>query len=324
MSMIKQPQTLKQTRTPDIPDGDNFSISRTSSVTDQLPSPARPALIIAALLVCGEVFIMYFIMPLFAFPLWVDAVVNALFLLLILIAAYFYVFRPFWFTYQAATDEIHNLNRQLLLVSEKEREHLAAELHDDAAQYLTALKLAVAALTRTPATTSAEVNAGNVRHLTQLVDETQERLRWVVTKLRPPNLDAGSPAQALDELIKRCELQFPQVQISFTNNGCQDTGYTLIDVVLYRICQEGLCNAVRHAGATQIDIIFSCQAQQLKLQINDDGHGFEPTAAQHSNGGINGMRKRLAAVGGTLSIESRPGQGSRLLAIIPIEKGARQ
>lgn len=314
---------IENTQTPDLPGTDTFSAAPTPAAVDILPSPLRPALVIVALFISAEVGIMLFIMPLLDFPTWMGAVFNGLLLLLLLIPSYFYAFRPYWLSSLATATEIQKLNQQILMVAEQERERLAGELHDDAAQYLTALKLAVGALANTPMATATEDNDRNIRHLEKLVDETQERVRRVVTKLRLPDLNAGGLVQVLGELVKRCSLHFPHVQINFTNKGCHSGSYPLIDIVLYRICQEGLSNAVRHAEATQIDIVFSCQANHLKLQISDNGHGFDPAADQHTSGGIDGMRKRLTAVSGTLAIDSQPGRGSRIVAMIPKAKGGR-
>jgi signal transduction histidine kinase len=92
-----------------------------------------------------------------------------------------------------------------------------------------------------------------------------------------------------------------------------------VALAAYRILQEALNNAARHAGAGEVQVTLALRADRLTLTVTDDGGGFDPEA--RGGRGLVGMSERAAAFGGSLSIQSRPGQGTTVTAEIPLQRG---
>lgn len=288
-------------------------------------SPGRIALVLAAVVFFGETGVHFLLETFRPLSPWLRSLLDAGILLLALVPVYFLVYRPFWKARVANQAEIQNLSRQLIRVAEGERERLARDLHDDAGQYLAALKLAVATLERTPGAECPEISE-QARRLDHLVDQTRERVHEVVMTLRPPDLEQKGLVGALRTLIEQCTRRFPQARVHFSSQGCDDRLDPDIDTALYRVCQESLCNAVRHGGAKNIQVEFLCDPRALRLRVHDDGQGFDVARSEVRNGdfggvGLPGMHERLALVGGRLKIESAGGRGTLIEAVIPLAEG---
>jgi signal transduction histidine kinase len=86
-----------------------------------------------------------------------------------------------------------------------------------------------------------------------------------------------------------------------------------VQVALYRLCQEGLSNIAKHAGANRVDIQLHYEAGAVELRIQDDGRGFDPEQTHPGHYGLSMMRERAAAIGATLSIASQPGRGTQIV-----------
>lgn len=290
-------------------------------------SPAKLALVLGAIVFLGEGGVHFLVETYGPLGPWARSLLDAGILLLALVPVYFFVYRPFWRARAASNEEVRTLSRQLVRVAEAERERLARDLHDDAGQYLAALKLAVATLERTPGAEQPAIFQQTQR-IDRLIDQTRERVHEVVTTLRPPDLDAKGLVGALENLIGQCRKRFPQTELHFVTQGCEGRMDPDIDTALYRICQEGMCNAVRHGKAERVQVEFLCGPEALRLRVQDDGQGFDveklaATSASFSGVGLDGMRERLALVGGTLHVESRQGRGTLIEALIPLREGRR-
>ena len=90
------------------------------------------------------------------------------------------------------------------------------------------------------------------------------------------------------------------------------------EIAAYRVVQEALTNAMRHAGAERVKVIATCAPRVVRVIVMDDGIGFDPAAVGHRSLGLAGMRERMTLAGGLLSIDSRPGNGTRVVAEVPI------
>ena len=196
--------------------------------------------------------------------------------------------------------------RRALSAQEAERRHLAAELHDEIGQTLTALVLQ---LTRVvdQSTDGTRGAATGARETTlQLVDD----VRAIARRLRPEALDAlGLPA-ALTSLVERfseqtnlpVERSIPRDLPSLTHEA---------ELVVYRVAQESLTNIVRHANATRACLSLRAEADGVVLTVRDDGTGFSPDDVEQ--GGIRNMRERALLVGGELTIGPPPdGNGNQV------------
>lgn len=202
--------------------------------------------------------------------------------------------------------------------SERERRRWARELHDDTLQQLGALKvLHDTALLRG----SEEVMRQSLQRATEQLEATIAALEGLITELRPAALDQLGVAAALEALVDRAA-GLSGIRISIDVDHVFDhPGRRLspeLEATAYRLVQEALNNAIKHAGASEIRISLAEGEDSLELAVADDGDGFDVDAAPRRFGLV-GMRERVALTGGRLRIESAPGEGTRLVASLPLD-----
>lgn len=195
--------------------------------------------------------------------------------------------------------ELEQLSQRLLSVQEEERRRIARELHDGVGQALTAAKIGLDLDGRTQASQLVADALAQVRDLSELLQPRVLDELGLLPALRA--LAESLAGQARLEL--RCELE-----ASLTCTPEQT-------FTLYRVAQEALTNVVRHARASRASLIVTQSDGWVRMQVIDDGHGFTPEMKPHL--GLLGMRERLSAVHGRLTLESTP-QGTRLVAEIPV------
>lgn len=194
-------------------------------------------------------------------------------------------------------------------VREEERKYLTREIHDELGQYLSALRLGVSVLEMQFGGANPLL-AERTRALTGLVDSTIQVVRNIVGRLRPGALDMGI-VSALEWLVEKfrenneasCQLHVDESRIQMDEASA---------IELFRIVQESLTNVRRHSAATRVDITLAADAGQYLLEVCDNGRGFDPGQAKRDSFGLVGIRERALKLGGTVEIDSGPGQGTRL------------
>lgn len=222
---------------------------------------------------------------------------------------------PYEMAHRGFQDAVKAL-RQLNETLEEEIKRIAHAVHDEAGQLLVAVRLALADVERESPKTQQE----QFKQIEQLLDQVEEQLRRYSHDLRPTILDdlGWLPAiQVLAEGVsKRANLS---VRVKATFDGRLPGA---VEIALYRVVQEALTNATKHARASQILIQVRRSGSGLSCSIRDDGAGFDVGAVQsdrrRSGLGLIGMRERLSAIGGTVSIDSAPGRGTKLLIKVPV------
>lgn len=188
---------------------------------------------------------------------------------------------------------------------ERERRRISLELHDELGQQLGALRLALSAQQLgNPSLSPSE--------MVHELDNAIRSIRRIATDLRPPVLDHFGLGAAVEwqarEFARTAGVQC-SVQIE---NGLQvDAARSL---AIFRILQESLTNVGRHAHARQVEVALATEDDMIRLGIADDGCGFEDNSSESCGLGLIGMRERANAVGGILTISSRPGEGTRVEA----------
>ncbi|MDJ0756451.1 MAG: histidine kinase [Ardenticatenaceae bacterium] len=213
---------------------------------------------------------------------------------------------------QTNETRLHQLSHQILRAQEEERRRLARELHDEAAQALTSLLVQLRLLERAYKPEEAQQR---VKQLRELTAQALEEVRRVAVDLRPTILDDLGLVPALewrvDEIAK-------VVRATFVSEGLTGRLPRDMELVFYRIAQEALTNAVRHAQAAQIDVSLIRQGDIVSLTIVDNGRGFDPSLANGTAGrrglGLVGMRERISMLDGQLEIVAEPDRGCRLTA----------
>ncbi|MEZ4674943.1 MAG: sensor histidine kinase [Caldilineaceae bacterium] len=213
--------------------------------------------------------------------------------------------------------QLHQLPRQILQAQETERHRLARDLHDEAAQALTSLLVHLRLLERSHTPEEAQ---SRVQELRLLTAQALEEVRRVALDLRPTILDdlGLGPALAwrVDELNK-----IAGMAATIAMAGLEERLPRDVELVLYRVGQEALSNVTRHAVADRVTVSLQRQHSRVTLVITDDGHGFDPSSPPHDENhglGLLGMRERLGMIGGTLEIRSAIGQGTVIIAHVPI------
>jgi len=208
----------------------------------------------------------------------------------------------------------HEAARTALAAQERERLRVAQELHDEIGQTLTAVTIqAERAADGDPALASQAL-----RRVADSVRESLDEVRRVARELRPEALDDLGLVNALIALCSRIDAQNgPRVRREL--QGRLPALPVDVELVVYRIAQESLTNALRHAGARSATVSLTADAETLTLRVADDGKGM-PDRLPRGTAGIAGMRERALLVGGRLQIQSRPGQGTEVRLTIPVEQ----
>lgn len=217
------------------------------------------------------------------------------------------------------TRQLQALARMHQDIQERERHHLSMELHDQIGQSLAALKISLA---------GAKLNVGDAQATNAVLDTAQEIVAGIAQttgdiarRLRPPLLDELGIGSALAWHIRNLSLP-PGVEVRFA----QDIGALrfseAVELAGFRIVQEAITNALRHAEASGIIVQITCMPDQICLSVADDGKGFDIDSPLDKDDerislGLIGIRERVTSLGGKFEIDSQPNTGTRVAACLP-------
>lgn len=210
--------------------------------------------------------------------------------------------------------ELRDLAVHLQSVREEELARLSREIHDELGQLLTCARMD---LSRIDLGRFRREEVTAVEHAKTIITEAVDVVRAIATRLRPRVLDEFGLVAAIEWLAAevsrhtdvRCHLTPPTEEPVLDGDS---------SIALFRIFQEALTNAVKHASATDIDILIDVTPDELRLEVSDNGVGI--TTAQRSAGqsfGLLGMRERALILGGELEVTGTPGEGTRVGVRIP-------
>jgi len=206
---------------------------------------------------------------------------------------------------EARATQLEQLTRLLLRAQEDERRRIARELHDEAGQVLTAVKI--------------ELDLEGRREAGEMVGRALAQVRDLSNLLRPAVLDDLGLLPALRGL---CDDFTRRTRIDATLEADErPAGFGPdVEVVIYRVVQEALTNVARHAAASSARVRLEVGEGRARLVVEDDGRGPDPELTPHL--GLLGMRERVTALGGSLTLGGEPGAGFRLEALIPCGEAA--
>jgi GAF domain-containing protein len=191
----------------------------------------------------------------------------------------------------------------------EERQRLARELHDSVTQALYGVTLYAEAAARLLSVGDAELASDHLREVRQTAQEALQEMRLLIFELRPPVLEQEGLVAALETRLEAVEGR-SGLETEFIIEGDVRLP-TDIEEGLYRIAQEALNNALKHAQAKCITVHLRQERQSVTLEVGDDGIGFDPSTAREQGGlGLPGMEERAARLGGRLTVSSRPGEGT--------------
>jgi PAS domain S-box-containing protein len=205
------------------------------------------------------------------------------------------------------------LSQKLMQAQEEERARVARELHDDACQRVAALTMELEHVMRRLPPDEVTVRY-TLAGLSKQSDDLASDLRALSHRLHSSKLELlGLPAAAAS--FCRDLSQQHRVRIDFTHKGVPEDLAVETEVGLYRVMQEAVMNAVKHSGASRVDVALHANGDGLQLEVVDQGKGFNPEAAlMHDGLGLVSMRERLYLIGGELVVQSRPGKGTTVRA----------
>jgi two-component system sensor histidine kinase UhpB len=199
---------------------------------------------------------------------------------------------------------------------EEERRLIAHELHDEFSQSVTAIRsMALAIATQGGAREPA------MGEIARLIAEEAARLydamHGLIPRLVPLSLDTLGLAASLEGLVRDWQSRYPAVMLSLKHDLAAELGPS-VTLAIYRVVQEGLINALRHAKASRVDISVRSDAQRMFVTITDDGVGLPDDWSRAGHFGLRGLAERVAHLGGEFKVADCESHGVRLTAEIPL------
>jgi len=193
---------------------------------------------------------------------------------------------------------------------------IAHELHDEFGQSVTAIRsLALAIATQTSGRDPA---TGDVARL--ISDEAgrlYDAMHGLIPRLAPLSLDTLGLAATLESLVRDWQRRHPSIALSLRQELPIELGPS-VTLAIYRVVQEGLINALRHAQASRVDIVVQSDAQRIIATVTDDGVGLSPDWTRPGHFGLRGLTDRVRQLGGTFNIGEHERRGVSLTADIPL------
>ena len=204
---------------------------------------------------------------------------------------------------------------------EEERRLIAHELHDEFGQSVTAIRslaLAIAGQEMAGQEGAREPAIGDVaRMISDEAARLYDAMHGLIPRLTPLSLDTLGLAGTLENLVRDWQRRHPSIALSLSQELPIELGPS-INLAIYRVVQEGLINALRHAQASRVDIAVQCDDRRIAATVTDDGVGLPADWARPGHFGLRGLAERVQQLGGTFDIGSQDGRGVRLTADIPL------
>ncbi len=217
------------------------------------------------------------------------------------------------------TERLQTLSQSLLEAQERERQHIARELHDQIGQALTAVQINLQ-------TEMQHADSGSRSRIVDsiaIVEQVLEQVRDLSLNLRPPMLDDLGLIPALRWYLTQ-QAQRAGLQVELDAEPVAAALDPACKIACFRIVQEAVTNIVRHAKAHKIGVRLWCEADMLQVVVRDDGTGFDVDAFRHSEKhhahlGLIGMEERATLLGGHLQVTSVPGDGTEVRIQLPLK-----
>jgi PAS domain S-box-containing protein len=216
---------------------------------------------------------------------------------------------------------LRELLGKLVVAQEEERRRVAYEVHDGLAQMIVAVQQHLQAFAKQHSPDDQRGRESLAWNLA-LIQQTVEEARRVIAGLRPTALNDFGLAAALRLQVEN--LRSEGWEISYNEKLGGERLSATLETALYRIVQEALTNVRKHADTTRVSLSIGRLGQEVRLMVRDRGRGFSTTEMVRAGGpgervGISGMQERVALLGGTFEVLSRPGSGTLIVARVPFE-----
>ncbi len=222
---------------------------------------------------------------------------------------------------QASERQLSHLSSKLLEVQENERRKIASELHDHLGQLLTAIKYTVENVLNQM--NPAGPGANELQNVVPMIQVAVEHVREIYTDLRPYVLDDLGINATLSWYCRRLESEYPTLRILRDFGSSEPEISEGLKLIVFRIVQESMDNIVTHSGADTAILRLSSERAKLRLDIEDNGKGFDVNQITSTTGtrkgiGLISAKRRVELSGGTFELESNPGQGTRIRISWPL------
>lgn len=218
--------------------------------------------------------------------------------------------------------------QRILAVTEEELQRIVLDLHDGPVQQLFAAQAQMAALSRRAEggeQISRREYEVTFQRVSRLLQSSLQEIRQFLGAFRPPDFAHRDLVEILRGLFLHHELT-TGCEVRFTGLETAVSLPLAVKITLYRICQEALSNAFRHANSLHQQITLTWEGDNLVLTIADDGQGFNPpplhgpqATEREEHIGLRGMRDRVTLVGGQFFLDSAPGKGTKITVRLPID-----
>jgi signal transduction histidine kinase len=217
------------------------------------------------------------------------------------------------------------LFRRVVAAQEAERQRIARDLHDETGQSLTAIGMGLRGLSSKLSTRNKEA-VGTLHKLETLTADSLKELQRLISDLRPSHLDDLGLSAALRWYANRIQEHSPlSVRVDIV--GQERDLNEVMKIAVFRIIQESLNNIIKHAHATHVNIYVRFEEKQVRISVRDNGVGFDLDGIKHRHTsrpslGLAGMEERAALLGGSVNVQSRPGYGTEVEAVLPYHTAA--
>lgn len=209
-----------------------------------------------------------------------------------------------------AQNKLRLMSTNIVSGQERERSAIARELHDELGQALTALRMDAVWLSKKMEGQQSDA-ALRAQEMAELIDKAIDEVRNMAVRLRPGVLDDLGLIAALEWLVDDFEKRF-SIPCTFRHQDVPAIN-DMASTAVYRITQEALTNAARHADASHVEVNLALNGRELCLTIQDNGKGFDPETVKESDGlGLAGIRERASLMNASVAIHSISGQGSHI------------
>ena len=217
---------------------------------------------------------------------------------------------------------VRQLLTQAVRTQEEERKRISVDLHDSVAQWLVAASYRAQTCNELLSGHDNDEAQGELAEMESTITKSLKELRRVVTGLRPPALDELGLSHALRQSLE--DLKTNGVDCQFSEVGTPVRLPSSMEIAIYRVVQETLTNVRRHADATKVNLRLQFQADELLVEIRDNGRGFNlsqtlDSAISVGHMGLLGMRQRAEALGGDITIKTGEGTGTTIILSLPIQ-----
>jgi two-component system sensor histidine kinase DegS len=204
----------------------------------------------------------------------------------------------------------------MLQASDHERQTISYEIHDGLAQYLAAAVMQFQAHDTLRENSPDKAKKAYDTAL-ELVRQAHSESRRLISEVRPPVIDESGLETAISHLV--CEQRrHSGPKIEYHSSLRFGRLPAIMENALYRIVQEALTNACKHSKSKKVTVTMTQEGQDVRLEVQDWGIGFDPEAIGKGHFGVEGIRQRVRLLGGRLTIESTPGSGTLIQVVVPI------